>query len=62
MTSTPMQPTLRSDAEHRTVPRAMPRTGGDGDGVHHFEADLTFGGCRDPRCPTGSVEPTVDMS
>ncbi|VXB43279.1 hypothetical protein [Nocardioides sp. AX2bis] len=52
MTSTPTASTLG----HGAV------TGTDGTGVHHFEADLTFGGCRDPRCPTGSVEPTVDMS
>lgn len=52
MTSTPTRSTLRHDAE----PAAA------NDGVHHFEADLTFGGCADPQCPTGSVEPTVDMS
>lgn len=52
MTSTATDPTVRHDAE--------PGLGSDG--VHHVEADLTFGGCRDPRCATGSVEPTVDMS
>ncbi|GAA0975348.1 hypothetical protein ENKNEFLB_02890 [Nocardioides aquaticus] len=56
MTSIPTESAVRSG----TVPGTVPGT--DGDGVHHFEADLTFGGCRDPRCPTGSVEPTVDMS
>lgn len=56
MTSIPTESAVRSGIRPGTVP------GTDGDGVHHFEADLTFGGCRDPRCPTGSVEPTVDMS
>lgn len=60
MTSTPTESTVRSTV--RPTVRADAERGTDGDVVHHFEADLTFGGCRDPRCPTGSVEPTVDMS
>lgn len=60
MTSIPTESAVRSGIRPGTVPGTVPGT--DGDGVHHFEADLTFGGCRDPRCPTGSVEPTVDMS
>ncbi len=60
MTSTPTESTVRSTARPNVRSDAVP--GSHGDVVHHFEADLTFGGCRDPQCPTGSVEPTVDMS